>query len=193
MSHDSIARQPRPGRAGKDVGNPGGGWQSVCGRLSRLLGLCSPVLVVAIVAGCDGANTARGPRVAVQGAVTLDGKPLQAAVIAFHCGQGEQEAAVTGIVQNGRYAIDADTGPWAGQVRVAFHPMSISEEQFDAAMEEAARQRRPPQLTVIEIPPHYGSQPAWTVQLTADGDNRFDFDLTSRRSGLGSGTSQKQR
>ncbi len=181
MIHDSDFRQPGLGWAAKYMGNPSDGWPAISCRLPRLFGLCAAVLVLATVVGCGGANVSRGPRVAVHGAVTLDGKPLPAAVIAFHCGQGEQEVAVTGTVEDGQYAIDEDAGPWAGKARVAFHPMTIPEEQFDAAMEEAARRRRPPQLNVVEIPPHYGSQPAWTVELTADGDNRFDFDLTSRR------------
>lgn len=47
----------------------------------------------AILLSCVGCGTADNdaPRFAVRGQVTLDGQPLAAAVIAFHCGTGEDE------------------------------------------------------------------------------------------------------
>lgn len=129
--------------------------------------------------GCGGADSA-GVRVAVQGEVKLDGRPLAAAVIAFHCGEGDKKMVAMGIVENGKYQLDAAKGPWVGRARVQFQPKPIAEKDFDAAIEQAARWRQPPKLVVMDMPPQYGEKSTLTVDITQSGENKFDFDLTSR-------------
>jgi hypothetical protein len=47
-------------------------------------------------------------------------------------------------------------------------------------LEQAARERRPPVLDVVAIPPQYGANSNLTAAVTEHGENRFDFDLRSR-------------
>jgi hypothetical protein len=128
--------------------------------------------------GCGSSDSLE--RAAVHGEVRLDGRPLGAAVIAFHCGEGENKVIAFGIVENGKYEIDEEKGPLVGQARVEFQPKPIAEEDIDAAMDEAARRRTRPKLVVMEIPPQYGEQSTFTATVTKDGENKFDFDLKSR-------------
>jgi hypothetical protein len=140
-------------------------------------------LGVFLLSGCVGCGTSgsTAPGVAVHGDVTFDGKPLEAAVIAFHCGQGEDEVIAFGVVEHGKYEIPADKGPLVGTARVEFQPRPLPEGAIDAAMDEAARRRSVPKLVVMEIPPRYGPGSTLTAEVKADGENKFDFELTSRR------------
>lgn len=133
-----------------------------------------------LLAGCGSADP-RGPRVPVHGEVRLDGQPLLAGVILFHCGEGDDKLSAVGTIENGVYAITKQDGPLVGTVRVEFQAKPIPQDQFEAALDEAARTRKRPQLDVVAIPPRYGQSSQLTADVTLDGNNQFDFDLRSDR------------
>lgn len=139
-------------------------------------------LVLSLMLACAGCGSSAsvGERAGVQGDVTLDGKPLGAAVISFHGGEGKGKVVAVGLVENGKYAIDAKRGPLVGQARVEVRAKPITEAQFDVAVTEAARRGTRPKLVVMEIPAKYGAKSTLTADVTATGENKFDFNLKSR-------------
>ncbi len=146
--------------------------------MNRRLGTVAVFLLSVVCGGCGSGSP--GPRAAVHGAVTLDGKPLKAGVVQFHCCEGDQLMVAQAFVENGKYEIDAEKGPVAGLARVQFHPKPLSEEEFEAAL-GASHGRRKPKLVVAEIPERYGAESTLTAEVAESGDNQFDFELTSRR------------
>lgn len=138
------------------------------------------VLSIALACGGCGRSSSAGARAGVHGEVRLDGKPVEAAVIAFHCSEGEKKVIALGIVEKGKYQLDKDKGPLVGRAQVRFEPKPVAEAEFDAAIEKAARTRRSPKLVVMPLPPQYGENSKLTVDVTEDGENKFDFDLKSR-------------
>ncbi len=147
----------------------------------KRISMAISITVAALVtyAGCGGSDP-DGVRVSVRGEVKLDGRPLQAGAIVFHCGDGENEVTSVGYIEDGSYDIASDEGPLAGTARVEFQAKPVDQGQFEEAMEEAAKTRRRPNLAVVAIPPHYGPNSNLTRELTVDGENTLDFDLTSR-------------
>ncbi|HID22761.1 MAG TPA: hypothetical protein EYP14_10220 [Planctomycetaceae bacterium] len=116
----------------------------------------------------------------MHGHVRLDGKPLESAAIVFHSGEEEKEVISFAFVENGTYEIAAKDGPLVGKARVEFQPKPVDQEQFEEALEMATRTRRPVKLTEVVIPPQYvGQNSLLTVEVTEDGDNEFDFELTT--------------
>lgn len=148
--------------------------------LGASVALAAAACAASLIAGCGGAGDPAGVRVAVHGEVRLDGKPLEAGVIVFHSNVGAEEVVAFGTVEQGAYQIAAEEGPPAGTARVEFRPQPLPREQFEAAMDEAARTRRKPVVDVVAIPPRYGSGSTLTVAVAEEGDNKFDFDLRSR-------------
>jgi len=138
------------------------------------------VLVTALACGGCGRSSSAGARAGVHGEVRLDGKPVEAAVIAFHCSEGAKKVIALGIVENGKYQLDKDKGPLVGRSQVRFEPKPVAEAEFDAAIEKAARTGRSLKLIVMPIPSQYGEHSKLTVDVTEDGENKFDFDLKSR-------------
>src|SRR4051794_15882853 len=71
------------------------------------------------LAGCGGATDSL-PREAVSGTVTLDGRPLESASIAFDPEGGNAHPTAAGaVINNGAYSIARSDGPTPGRYRVA--------------------------------------------------------------------------
>jgi len=140
-------------------------------------------VLLAVLLNSPGCGDAEGPaakRVRVFGDVTLDGLPLRAGAIVFHCGEGENQVRAVGFIEHGAFDIAEQDGPLAGPARVEFHPKPLPPDQFEQALEQWARSRTPPQLDVVAIPRRYGAESQWTVNIAAETDNELDFPLVSR-------------
>lgn len=143
----------------------------ICGLFAHL---------IIVILGCSDASTTV-QRVDVSGTVTLNGQPLSAGAIVFHCDSPTPDvdsAIAFGFVKDGVYAIDAHEGPTIGMARVEFRSKPLQRGEFEDAVDLAAKSTRPrpPQTTVVAIPEKYGEQSTLTVELTA-GENRHDFQL----------------
>ncbi len=130
------------------------------------LGLC------ATLSGC-GFGSGQPQTVEVSGLVTLDGRPLDRALIMFDPVDGNTGPRAAGVIRNGEYFLDPDIGPVVGPLRVAI--VSEADDETPAPNELAKR------YAPEKIPRQYNSQSTLMVETTLDGPNHFDFDLRHQR------------
>lgn len=134
--------------------------------------LLSVVLGCLLMAGCGGSDAAR--RVAVEGAVTLDGKPLDGVTIRFVPKRSGQGAAA--VVVDGQFQLDATAGPTAGEHLIVFSPPTPELPQAIAAMQ--AGQRDP--LNARTVPLLYQTPGQLQATVTETGNQPLHFELSSR-------------
>jgi len=131
-------------------------------------GLASLILGAILTVGCS-APTDQPEVVEVTGKVTVDSEPLVGKMVVFSPEDGRASIGYTD--DEGHYELMylQDTyGAKPGK-----HAVSISTPMEDEDDPEAER--------VIEtIPPEYNTKTKLTAEVTADGDNSFDFELKSR-------------
>lgn len=141
------------------------------------------VLVAAALTnlGCSGGGGDGLPRRAVAGKVTLDGKPLDAALlIMMPETPGESPTPASAQVKDGAFAIPAETGPVAGRYKVSVSvqkPVSRKGAQQPAGGAVDDFDTTP---TKESLPARYNSQTTLTADVTDTGPNEFNFPLTSR-------------
>lgn len=113
----------------------------------------------------------------VGGSVTLDGKPVAQGSIGF---EPQQPGGVGSgaMIRDGAYAIAESKGLPPGKYRVRISAADLGGEQQAGAL-SAPPGSAPPRARKNLIPPKYNSQSELTVEVV-DGNNRFDFDLTSK-------------
>lgn len=140
--------------------------------LRRPLALVGLVVLAAGIAGCGGSSGI--PRYGVSGTVTLDGEPLDTGAIQFgpEDGQGMSGGAT---IQDGTYEIPAERGLPEGKYRVrissAGEAAQPEDEMPGESLEHLANER---------IPPKYNVNSQETVEITPDGDNTFNFDISTK-------------
>ena len=138
---------------------------------------CAAVLLGINLSGCGAPKT---KRTAVQGEVTLDGKPLEFASVQFIPTGDCRGPMATARVTKGQYSLPATEGPAIGQLLVQIrtdygrlHPGEGSQqlvERYHGA---------PPE----PIPARYHRESVLQVTTTEVGDNKFSFHLVSGGSG----------
>jgi hypothetical protein len=130
-------------------------WPTVC------------ILLALAATGCQ-REQPRG----IVGAVTLDGKPLDEAVILFVPLEPGQKKTGAPIV-DGRYELAKEVGILPGnyRVEVADNPPLNAATHRDAMQRKSSR--RP-------FPHRYSTDSPLTLELTRDDDNEFNFELESR-------------
>jgi hypothetical protein len=134
------------------------------------------VLLAAIglstLAGCG----PRSDRLEISGKVTLDGVPLSGGSIRF-TSLGEKLAATGAMVENGQYNISAEKGLPPG----TYH-LEITAPDNDAPPIVYRNAPGEPGIPTQpeRIPPEYNVNSQHTIEVTADGDNHFEFDIVSR-------------
>lgn len=150
----------------------------VCGRnrhcvLRRALGM---LCVLAMVGGA-GCGAKGPPRAAVKGRVTLDGQPLATGAIHFvPVGQTKGPLAAAAIV-NGEYSLPRSQGPVVGRVRVEIYSPTESAVPLDDPLAFAAADVSA--LPQERLHARYNRASNQFVEVTSDGENTFDFQLTS--------------
>ena len=138
--------------------------------------VCAAVFLYGNVAGCGAAKT---NRTAVQGEVTLDGKPLEFASVQFIPMGDCRGPMATARVTKGQYSLPAAEGPAIGELLVQIRtdygrlhpgegPQQLVERYHGA----------PPE----PIPARYHRQSVLQVTTTEGGDNKFSFHLVGRES-----------
>lgn len=109
---------------------------------------------------------------AISGTVTLEGKPLDEAVIMFiplDIPAGKTGAAV----KEGRYEVPRDVGLPPGRYRV--------EIADDPPIDHAAMGKPPqPSATRRNLPVHYSVASPLSIDVTPSGPAEFDFPLTRK-------------
>lgn len=141
----------------------------------------SGVLVFAQV-GCGGSDPGP-PRAAVKGLVTLDGQKLAEGVVRFiPIATGKNTGpAVMATVKEGAFQLPQSAGPVVGKHRVEIestghYGFDIDDEQaYAKAFQEKKGQALPPN----PVPEIYNSQSTLTVEVKANGENKFEFSLQS--------------
>ena len=128
------------------------------------------ILLGPVLCGCGGGGLDRLP---VAGSVTLDGNPLADGSITFiPTGEG---VTAGGKIADGQYEIPRSDGPVPGSHQVRIN----ASEPTGETIIDPAGDIEVPQMRSL-IPPKYNVQSELTAEVTADGPNRFDFELSSQ-------------
>src|SRR5262249_31068618 len=120
------------------------------------------------LAGCAGHDPHN--RQAVSGKVTSKKQPLDQGTIQFLPTAEGQPSMGLALITHGEYRLPAPQGLEPGSYRVV-----ISSGDRVEKAEAAPGESGPPAQE--RIPPEYNRDSTRTVQVTAGGDNRFDFDI----------------
>ena len=121
-----------------------------------------------IIAGC-GRGAGRLP---IEGAVTVDGQPLEAGYIVFFPeGPGGGPSAGAEVV-DGRYRIGAAGGAFAGTFRVEI----TASRKTDALVYDEFSGQQVAEYRQF-LPARYNTQTELRAEVTPGGPNRFDFEL----------------
>lgn len=135
------------------------------------------VLAAALLAALVGCGASGPPRAAVKGRVTLDGQPLTEGSIHFvPVGQTKGPLAAARIV-NGEYSLSRADGPVVGRVRVEIYSPTGSEIPLDDPLAFAAADASA--VPQERLPARYNRASNQFVDVKSEGENIFDFQLTS--------------
>jgi hypothetical protein len=133
------------------------------------------VIGIVLMSGCG----PRSDRLEVTGNVKLDGAPLDQGSIRFTSTGTEKLSASGATIANGEFHLPQEKGLPPGAYLV-----DISSPDTSAPL---AVQKSPPGEPALpptareRIPAEYNSDSKHTIDVTADGDNHFEFDIHSRR------------
>ncbi len=122
-----------------------------------------------LLAGCGSSSDRTG----LEGTVTFAGELLPKGSITFLPQAGTRGPAAGGNVEDGRFKIAREGGTFAGKFEVKI-----------TATRETGRKVKTLIGTVVDgqeqyLPTRYNRQSKLTAEVTAEGPNRFEFDLDS--------------
>jgi hypothetical protein len=135
--------------------------------------LAVALISLLFVSGCG----PKSDRHAVSGKVTLNGAALDEGEIRFASAGGEKISASGTHIANGEYQIPQEKGLRAGTYRVE---ISAPDNSKPPVSYSAPGQPRTPATAAERIPAEYNDKSKKTIDVTADGDNHFEFDITTR-------------
>ena len=143
-------------------------------RAAAARALVPPALITCLLLlGCGRGSD----RLAISGNVTLDGSPLDGGAIRLTSLPGEKQFATGAEIKNGEFDIPRSKGLPPG----TYH-LEISAPDNSAApvMSRGAPGERGIPTQPERIPPEYNIESKKTLEITADGDNHFVFEIVSR-------------
>jgi hypothetical protein len=138
-------------------------------RRASFIGVFLGVLALSTLCGCGVSSD----RQEVTGEVLLAGQPLQDGVIQFAPldGQGTGDGAQ---ILAGKYSIPRAKGLSPGKYRVSLYAGDGRSGAGDASPDSPHAGTKPGKE---RIPPRYNKTSEIVREVTADGSNRFDFDI----------------
>lgn len=140
--------------------------------------LCMAGAII-VLHGCGVKPEIHGKRAAVNGAVLLDGDPLDRGIILFRSPGNESKVVAAGSVRDGFYEIAAEHGPLVGEMRVEIRSEQKELEEFEAERNGDVTKRVVPD--VQHIPACYNTKSELTAVVSEDEtENKFDFILESK-------------
>ncbi len=141
-----------------------------CGSIARHVWLVAMV----IVGSCSGCRPAGPERQAVSGTVTLDGQPATGLSLVFTPSGIEQLGSAVEVI-DGRFSLDASTGPSEGVYDVTVDTIEPDLEEF-----EQLRKAGKKPLSSIKLHPRYRKPGALQAGVAAGQQNHFSFEIKSR-------------
>lgn len=135
-----------------------------------LVCLGSALLIVLTVAGCDSPSS----RLGVHGTVNLDGQSLEDGLIGFVPQPGTVGPSAGSEVLEGKYRIGSDKGLLPGSYRV-----EISGWRKTGRKKKDFMGNEDDELEPV-VPRRYNERTKLTADVTSDGSNEFEFDLSSK-------------
>ena len=146
------------------------------GKASRLVTAAFLVTALLLLGGCGSPSD----RLEVTGKVTLNGVPLESGSIRFTSAGAEKLAASGAMIQNGEFVIPQEKGlpPGTYLVEISSPDTSAPLVVYPTAPGEPALPPTAPE----RIPAQYNSKSKQTIQVTADGENHFEFPINTRQS-----------
>jgi hypothetical protein len=125
------------------------------------------------LAGCGPSTN----RLEVTGEVTLDGAPLDGGSIRFTSLHGESKYSSGAMVQKGYYEVPQKHGLPPGTYHV-----EISAPDANAPPVMVSATPGGPAIPVApnRIPPDYNRDSKHTIEVTADGENHFEFAIVGK-------------
>ncbi|MBN2295535.1 MAG: carboxypeptidase regulatory-like domain-containing protein [Pirellulales bacterium] len=131
--------------------------------------ICILLILAAVpLAGCSGGDG----RKELSGTVTVDGQPLESGSINFRPTAGTKANSSGSTIVNGEFEIGADKGLPVGKYKVTVQ-----------AFKKSGRMVQDPQMGEIPetVPISFMEAGTLEAEITADGENRFNFKLTQRK------------
>lgn len=122
------------------------------------------LLIVVGCTGCFGGGESLPELASVTGTVTMDGAPLAGANVLFQPQSGKTTFATTD--ENGKFELmyNQDTeGATPGSYTV-----------------KISKEKNPEEPGMNLVPPKYNDQSTLTADVKMDGENDFQFDLTTK-------------
>lgn len=125
------------------------------------------IATLSSVLGCG-----HGGRVAVEGTVTLNEKPLEKGQIQFYPLPGTASPSVGADITGGKFVIAPSDGPFVGNFRVQISQVGLTGRKI----------LDPRSNSVIDeytqiLPARYNKQSELKAEVSTDGPNRFEFTL----------------
>lgn len=137
----------------------------------RVLVRCFFVFALLIVTGCGN----QGPqRVAVQGTVQFDGKPVPDGSIRFIPLEGTPGPETAAPIVDGKYVLEEDSGPPVGKLRVEIRQGATIPPDLTNDHTALPKKYHLPQNS---IPPQFNDKSSLSVETVVGSMNTFDFNL----------------
>jgi hypothetical protein len=145
---------------------PSAGW--------RISVAAAIAMTLPIVGGCGPASD----RLPVSGTVTLDGAPLAEGSIRFDSSGGQKVIASGSLIKDGAYYVSQEKGLPPGKYRVQ---ITSPDENAPPVMMPATASGPGFAVPPDRIPPEYNVKSNVVVEVTADGDNEFEFAVPGKK------------